>query len=162
MRINRYKLLIQLFIFGSGLIFFALPAQAVDLTGNIMDQVTAGATSGGLGTTNDPQIIVALVIQGILGLFATVFMVLMVMSGYWFLTARGEADKEEKAMDTIRRAATGLLVVLMSFAIVRFVSLRAQRSALHDPTVPQSDAVERAADINRRQQEEDSRSRVLY
>lgn len=108
--------------------------QAIDLQKNIMAQVNAGATSGGLGTSIPPQIIIATLLQALLGLFATVFMVLILMSGYWLLTARGQEERETKAIDTIRRAITGLIVVLMAFAIVTFVNIRIQRATTTDPT----------------------------
>jgi hypothetical protein len=120
---------------------FLLPAHAVDITKNINDQVNAGAASGGLGTPVQPQIIIATIIQAILGIFGTIFFILMIMSGYWLLTARGQEDREEKAIDTIRRAITGLVIVLMAYAIVTFVSLRIQRATEVDPSIPTNPAL---------------------
>ncbi|MBU0597345.1 hypothetical protein KKA94_04310 [Patescibacteria group bacterium] len=105
------------------LLFFVLPAQAQisgELGGSILNQTQLGA--GETEPPADPQALVIKIINVFLGLLGTVFVFLIIMSGYWFLTARGEQDKVQKAKDTLKRAILGLAIVLMAYSIVYFVS----------------------------------------
>lgn len=105
------------------LLFFVLPAQAQisgDLGESILNQTQLGA--GETESPADPQALVIKIINVFLGLLGTVFVFLIIMSGYWFLTARGEQDKVQKAKDTLKRAILGLAIVLMAYSIVYFVS----------------------------------------
>lgn len=99
--------------------------RAVDLQSQIIEQQLGGAAvKAEVGAPVDPRVAVASLIKVALTILGTVFFVLMVMSGYWFVTARGNEDKEEKAKDTIRSAVIGLAIVLMAYAITIFVSSR--------------------------------------
>ncbi len=80
----------------------------------------AGSTSGvGAGTQ------LASIISGIIGaalsLLGVIFLVLIVYSGYVYLTAGGDESKVEKAKHTITRSIIGLAIVLCAFAISVFV-----------------------------------------
>ena len=116
-------------------LFFLISAPAVvaaDLRSQISGQVSAGAESAGFGQAKDPRQIVAEVIQIALGVTGTIFIVLILMAGYWYITAQGEESKVEKATKTLRGAIIGLIVVLMAYSITRFVSYKTQE-ALRDP-----------------------------
>ncbi|MBI5728397.1 MAG: hypothetical protein HY984_01435 [Candidatus Magasanikbacteria bacterium] len=116
------------------LLFFAFSIHyetvlATDLNSQILNQINSGASAGGLGTPiASPQSAIASFIKVFLGILGTVFFVLMIMSGFWLVTARGEEDKEKKAMDTIKRAVIGLLIVLSAYGVVAFVTNRTQRA----------------------------------
>ncbi|MFA5184547.1 MAG: hypothetical protein WC456_03400 [Patescibacteria group bacterium] len=65
--------------------------------------------------------IIARVIQVILGFLATVFIILMIIAGFRWLTARGNEEMVTEAQGTIRNAIIGLAVVLMAYAITYFI-----------------------------------------
>jgi cobalt-zinc-cadmium resistance protein CzcA len=77
------------------------PAQSVDLQKNILDQVGAGASGGGLGAPIQPQIIIATIIQAVLGIFGTVFFVLMIIFAIFLIIRsvikiiRSEGDEKQ-------------------------------------------------------------------
>ncbi|MBI4142774.1 hypothetical protein HY480_02785 [Candidatus Uhrbacteria bacterium] len=82
------------------------------------------AARGGAGAEEQalalPQII-ARIISASLGLIGIVLVVLLVYAGYLWMTAGGEEEKVTKAKDIIRNAIIGLIVVLLAYAISRFV-----------------------------------------
>ena len=87
-----------------------------------------GGETGGLGAAKDPRQIIGEVVQIALGVTGSVFFVLILMAGYWYITAHGDDAKVEKATKTLRGAIIGLIVVLMAYSITRFVSYKTQES----------------------------------
>lgn len=96
---------------------------AQDLQSQVMGQVDAGAQTAKLDKTN-PQIVIAKVIEIILSTVGIVFIVLLVYGGYMFITAQGEEEKIKKAMDIIKPAVVGLIVILIAYSITYFVGLK--------------------------------------
>lgn len=119
------------FIFGG----FLVPEvqAAVDLKDQVTGQLGAGANSAGFGTAKDPRIVIALIIQFILGFVGSVFLILIIMSAYWYLTARGRTEQIEKATGTIRRAIIGIIIVILAYSITYFVAQKIEE-AVTTPT----------------------------
>lgn len=94
-------------------------SAAFDVTGGSRNvQTSAGYTSvgaEGIGT------IVALAIKALLGLLGIIFVYLMVLAGYNWMTAAGDEQKVEKAKDEIKRAIIGLIIIVSAYAITYFV-----------------------------------------
>lgn len=65
--------------------------------------------------------IIATVIRAFIGLLGIIFVILIVYSGYNWMTAAGDAAKITKAKDTITRAIIGLIIVLAAYSITYFV-----------------------------------------
>lgn len=65
--------------------------------------------------------IIGLVINAALSLLGVIFLVLMVLAGYNWMTASGNEQKVEEAKSTIKRAIIGLIIVLGSWAIWNFI-----------------------------------------
>ena len=57
------------------------------------------------------------VVNVFLGLLGIIFIVLMLYGGYNYMIARGEEERINKAIDTIRRAVVGLIIIISSYAI---------------------------------------------
>jgi hypothetical protein len=98
----------------------ASSAQLVDTGSAINDNANLVRSSGGLGNASVGSI-VATLIQAILGLLAIIFLVLMVFSGFQWMTASGNETKIKKAQDTIIAAVIGLVVVLAAYAITYYI-----------------------------------------
>lgn len=47
--------------------------------------------------------------------------VVIIVAGFFFVTARGDAAQMKRSKDALRGAVIGLVVVLMAFVITRFV-----------------------------------------
>lgn len=77
--------------------------------------------SVGLGTA-DLKAVVLNVIRWLLGILALVAVSFIVYGGFLWLTAAGNTERIEKAKRVILNAVIGLVIVLISWAIVFFVS----------------------------------------
>jgi cytochrome bd-type quinol oxidase subunit 2 len=84
-----------------------------------LDEVAAGE-KGAFATGVDEfsmSILIGQVVSVFLGLLGIIFVVLMIYGGYNYMIARGEEEKVNKAIDTIRRAVVGLIIVMSSYAV---------------------------------------------
>lgn len=64
---------------------------------------------------------VGLVINSVLGLLGTIFIILMIYAGFGWMTAAGNEQKTEKAISTIKHSIIGLIITLSSWAIWAFI-----------------------------------------
>lgn len=88
-----------------------------------------GALSGSLNTAAGraglPKVSVAemvgIIINAILSLLGIIFTVLILLGGFRWMTSQGNRDQVADAKKTIGSAMIGLLVVVASYAIARFV-----------------------------------------
>ena len=98
---------------------------SVDVGAQLREQLeTSGRSaevSEGTGAPIDPRYAAASIIQIFLSILGTIFLVLLIMSGYWLITSRGEEEKVAKAQKTARGAVIGLAIVLAAYAITNFV-----------------------------------------
>lgn len=96
------------------------------LTSDVLGQLGAGAEEAGLTAPGlepaDPRVVIAEVLQVLLGLYGIAFVILMFIAGYWLITAHGEEGKIEKAYTTIRGAIIGLIIVLSAYSVAFFVA----------------------------------------
>lgn len=90
-----------------------------------LETLTGIATGDGLynSGTNEFSIaqILGTTVSAFIGLLGVVFIGLMVYAGYEWMIARGEEEKLNTAKDTLKRAITGLIIVVGSYAIWKFV-----------------------------------------
>ncbi len=116
MRISRRKLvmffvvLLAVFV-GSVFVFQGVLAQ----------DFGTGQLSGTDLPNDDIRVIVVRIINVLLGVLGTIFLLLMIYAGWLWMTAGGEAQKVEKAKKIITNAIIGLVIVFMSFAFTKFV-----------------------------------------
>jgi len=81
----------------------------------------AGNTGAGFNTSMDVTNIVGNFITGFLALLGIIFIVLIILAGYNWMTAAGEEEKVNKAKDTLTRAIIGLVITVGAYAISQFV-----------------------------------------
>jgi len=116
----------RVFRLGSCALFAVVLAMGlgVSLSPSAHAQVTQGLTAVG-GTIGlsaaDPRVIAAKVINVFLGLLAVIFLGLTVYAGFLWMTSGGEAAGAEKARTMLRNAVIGLIIILSSWAITRYV-----------------------------------------
>jgi len=65
---------------------------------------------------------IANIIRWILGLLGTVFFVIIVLQGYLYMTAGGDASKTSSAISAIGNAVIGLLIIMGAFLITNYVT----------------------------------------
>ena len=61
------------------------------------------------------------IINAIIGALGIVAVIVMIIGGVTYMTSAGDAGKVKKAKDTILYGAIGLIIVMLSFAIVNWV-----------------------------------------
>ena len=98
------------------LLFTHTPALAQ----GVQDGLNSVGTTIGLSAT-DPRVIVARVINAVLGLLGIITVSLMLYAGFLWMTAGGEGEKVERAQKIIKNCIIGLIIILSSWAITSFV-----------------------------------------
>ena len=112
--------------FISGLLFTALTPALVNASW--IDQVRGNITPTGEkayaveGEPKDIRVIVAGLIEIVLGLIGTIFVILIVAAGFKWMTAQGDSKKIQQAVGTIQMASIGLLIVLAALGLTVFIA----------------------------------------
>ena len=99
--------------------FVSAQSQSADslLWGN-----TQGEVGNQLGLGNeDPRIIVAALINVILGFLGIIAVVIILMGGFKWMTAGGNEDKIEEAKKLMSAGVVGLIIILASWGLATFV-----------------------------------------
>lgn len=99
-------------------VIFLLPSSILAQTNDVLG--SNALANSGLGTRDIKDIIVQIVniFLGFLGILA----VLIILYGGWiWMTSQGAADKIDKAKKIILNAVIGLIIILASYAIARFI-----------------------------------------
>lgn len=97
---------------------FALAATDLDPWGDVSAQDTQDAL--GLGN-KDPREIAAAVINILLGFLGIIAVVIILIGGFKWMTAGGNEDKTAEARKLISAGVVGLIIILASFGIAKFV-----------------------------------------
>lgn len=80
-------------------------------------------TGGGYAAATEYSFsgILGTVVSAALGLLGVIFIILMLIAGYNWMTASGNEEKVTKAKETIWRAIIGLIITVGAYAIWYFV-----------------------------------------
>ncbi|MBN2854302.1 hypothetical protein JXK06_02075 [Patescibacteria group bacterium] len=65
-----------------------------------------------------------LVVRAALSLLGVIFIILLIVGGYKWMTAGGNEENVKTATNYIKRSIIGLIIILASWAIWLFISLR--------------------------------------
>lgn len=87
----------------------------------INENVGTVQTKAGFNPNLSLGMVVATAIKGFLGLLGVIFIILIVLAGYNWMTAAGDEEKIKKATSTIRSAIIGLLIIIAAYSITYFV-----------------------------------------
>ncbi len=102
--------------------------QAIFAQNGALDTLKrVGGTNGPYAAITDEKTIyetIASLIGAFLGLLGVIFIILIILAGYWWMTASGDEQKVTKAKDTIYRAIIGLIITAAAYAITGFVFQR--------------------------------------
>ena len=80
-----------------------------------------GLAAGAEIKTADLPTLIGNIISIILGLLGVVLILLIIYSGFLWMTAGGETKQVDKAQAYIKNAVIGLVVILLAYAITQFV-----------------------------------------
>ena len=103
----------------------SLPAMAYDICSDPKIDPDIRAAQGCTSTADklpDTIITILNVVITVTGLLAVIF---IIIGGVHYMTSAGDSNKVKKAKDTILYAVIGLIICVLSFAIVNFVITKA-------------------------------------
>lgn len=95
--------------------------EAVNLKTEILQKMGQVHSNSGLPSEDSPAVIVAIVIQGLLGVVAIIFFVLVVIAGIKWMMAGGNEETVSKSKQQILNGALGLIVIIFSYAITSLI-----------------------------------------
>ena len=102
--------------------FFLKTASAQLLTNtNSLQDMTNTVASKANYSNIDIGYLVARIILIALGFLGLIFVILMIVAGFRWMTAAGNEEEVKKAQGIIRTAIIGLVIVLTSYAITFFI-----------------------------------------
>jgi hypothetical protein len=88
--------------------------------GGLEDLTNITAKNANFGTVSVGQV-VATTIRAVLSFLGIVFIILMIVAGWRWMTAQGNEEAVTQSKDSIRTAIIGLIIVLAAYAITYFV-----------------------------------------
>lgn len=110
-------------IFGLSLIPSTTHAVAVNVCeqSGVSDEVLKANGCPGKGDSVELSDVIIGIVNGIIGILGLVAVIFIVVGGVNYMTSTGDPTKTKKAKDTILYAVIGLIIAVLSFAIVNFV-----------------------------------------
>ena len=96
---------------------FLLPGS---LQAGALDFGESYASGIGLGDT-DPRVMIARIVQIILGFLGIIAVGLIIYGGFLWMTSNGNEEQISRAKKTLINAVIGLIIILASFGIVSFI-----------------------------------------
>jgi amino acid transporter len=96
-------------------------APSNDFKEGMESQTDALLESSGIDPTISAENVVASIINMVLSLLAVLFVVLIIVSGYQWMTAGGNEEQVKKAQSRIKNAIIGLIIIVAAYAITAFV-----------------------------------------
>ena len=90
-----------------------------------IDRLNTAAVANGPYTQNATNTTLAttlgLIINVVLSILGVIFLFLIILAGYQWMTAQGNEQNVTKATDSMSRAVIGLIIVISSYAIWAFI-----------------------------------------
>ena len=99
-------------------------AQLLNSTSNTVKELNAktNEATGNAGMSNVPLgVIAATIIQAFLGLLGIIFLILIIISGFKWMTAAGNEEQIKKSQATIKNSIIGIIIILTAYAITYYV-----------------------------------------
>lgn len=95
-------------------------AQLITDTSDMVNVTAEIATEANLGEI-DLGVLISRIIRIVLSFLGIIFLVLIIFSGFRWMTAGGNEEAVKKAQGTIKTAIIGLVIVLAAYSITYFV-----------------------------------------
>lgn len=123
------KLLHKIFVVAVAFLIQPLPARAADVTWNsCVANMGTGATD--IATLQCLEPVFSRIISIATGLSLLAFFIMFVIAAFKYLTSGGDPKQTESARNTMTYAVIGIVVIISSFVILRFISIFTGRDIL--------------------------------
>jgi hypothetical protein len=120
---------LALFLFSLFLVDISIFATTTPSSVNLSGALTEAGTNAALGTRTIGEI-VANIIQVVLGLLGVVFVILIIYSGFLWMSASGNDERIKSAQGHLRNAVIGVSIVIGAQIITYFVLYNVTQAAL--------------------------------
>jgi len=111
------------------LLITGLPALNAQAANSLWDQQEGLGNSGQVGQAfgedgepKDIREIAAQVIKVFLGFLGIIFVALIVIAGFKYMTSQGNEEKISEAMSQIRTGVIGLIIIMASYALASYMT----------------------------------------
>ncbi|MBI5732119.1 MAG: hypothetical protein HY982_02040 [Candidatus Magasanikbacteria bacterium] len=104
-------------------LFLALFAQAQNFK-NAMGEAEVAAGGAGVTKSGELEDYLAKMVGIALSIIGILFLALMIYGGYVWMLAKGDESEAKKAQGIITMGAIGMVIVILAYAISRFVISR--------------------------------------
>jgi len=111
-----YKKLFFLILF-----FLLISPLIADAQNPYLERLEGVAAPAYGQTPGSPQDLVSSIIAIVLGFLGLIFIILIIIGGYQWLTSGGNEEKINHARDRIKHAVIGLIIIIISYIITLFV-----------------------------------------
>lgn len=127
----------KFFVIAAFIFFFAVPLQMyaaeADTAQGLLKNVGTNAKYNTKGDDTGLAQTIGNIISASLGLLGVLFLAFTVFAGYMYLTAGGDEERVKTAIKYLRNAVIGLIIVLASFGITKWVVNAIVQSSLTEP-----------------------------
>ena len=100
---------------------FAQQAPATGGSGFISDSDNIPLVSQATGGAGDARSLILKVLNNVLTYLGVICVIMVIYGGFMYVTSAGEEDKAKKGRTIIMYAGIGIIIILVSFALVRTV-----------------------------------------
>ena len=100
---------------------YIIPLAASIINDNIAGWVPPSIVKPDFTTVEGVKNIVIFLLNTLIGLSALVAVVMIIISGYLFITAAGEPEKIQKAQGTLTAAVVGMIIVFLAKVVIEFL-----------------------------------------
>ncbi|MBI5765658.1 hypothetical protein HZA71_00315 [Candidatus Falkowbacteria bacterium] len=108
------------------LILLSVPVLAKAATDNTNILENLNKTGLGTGKGDDLKVIIGAIVKVFLGFMGIVMVILIIYSGFLWMTAAGDEKKVEKAKEILKNAVIGIIIILIAYSITAFVITKTQ------------------------------------
>ena len=122
------KVIILIILFSIVLLpssIFAQEPEPGETGPSYLDRLVGVATPAyGYDEPATPQFIAVVIINTILFLLGSIFIIIIIAAGYQWMTSGGNEEKIKHARDRIKNAIIGLIIIMLSLIIVNFLIIQ--------------------------------------
>lgn len=112
------------------LLTFTTPVSAATVNTSVSSEINTNFTNAAAPYTQQNILaLIGLIINAVLGILGVVFLVLIIYGGFRWLMARGDETELKKVRSLIEHSIIGLIIVVSSFVIAKFVLAALQKAA---------------------------------
>jgi hypothetical protein len=115
------KILTIIIVFVQVFVLFPMSAKAVETGLSGANIALTASVPTGLSTASSLQTLIGRGINVVLGILGIVFLLLMIYSGFLYLTSQGDSKAVTKAKDIWKTSVFGLVIIIAAYAIASYV-----------------------------------------